>query len=675
MSTRNQYEDIKAKCKATGQLFEDPEFPAVPRSVYFSKHDPTIQWKRPIELCSSPKFIYEEASRFDLDQGALGDCWYIAAAATLATRPELFKRVIPESQTFDKDYAGVFRFNFWCYGQWIEVLVDDRLPTRRGTLVFCSNREHPDEFWPALLEKAYAKLVGSYEAMEGGWTEDALVDFTGGIGQRIDLTKPKEPEFFNYLLRQNQMSTLMACSINATRNTMENELSNGLIIGHAYSITSIKQVTVSNRQHQLLRLRNPWGKKEWNGAWSDRSREWLSLDPKTRQELGIVIEEDGEFWISCQDWLMNFHALQLCHLPPGVTLQGRGEWQEILYNGSWVKGVSAGGSGHMTNPDRYWTNPQYSVVLNKEASGQGLFTQSGRKKSNNMIVSLMQKYARRARTVNRVQQAEIAMTFDLYKAKTDKLPPTLTNEQYDKYALQVEKRGGQYQYYREIADSFDLEDGTYVIIPSTYEPNVQAQYLLRVYTDGWADSSEMDAPTEPIQRVRATSDNVEQMFNRFAGTDGVIDAKELQMLLNEVFRKEMAKGQQFEVEACRSLISMIDKNRSGVMELEELRKIWTELTTWRDVFLQFDKDKSEFIDASELKSIFKSIGYSLSRNVLKAIVRRYCGKDCRLSFSDFVLVMTRIVALIEMYPDLSGNGLKGKAELSLDRLLELLMYF
>jgi Calpain family cysteine protease len=54
--------------------------------------------------------------------------------------------------------------------------------------------------------------------MEGGWTEDAMVDFTGGIGQRIDLTRKKEipPNFFDRLLVQHQMSTLMGCSINVS---------------------------------------------------------------------------------------------------------------------------------------------------------------------------------------------------------------------------------------------------------------------------------------------------------------------------------------------------------------------------------------------------------------------------------------------------------------------------
>lgn len=671
MTAKSRYEEVKAKCLSAGQLYEDPEFPAVQRSVYFSKVDPSIQWKRPTELCAKPRFTVEDASRFDLDQGELGDCWYIAAAATLATRPELFKHVVPDHQDFSKDYAGVFRFNFWCYGTWIEVLVDDKLPTRRGKLVFCSNRENTDEFWAALLEKASAKLVGSYEAMEGGWTEDALVDFTGGIGQRMDLTKPKGPEFYQFLQRQFKMSTLMGCSINATKETMENEMTNGLVVGHAYSVTSIKQVVISNRQHQLLRLRNPWGKKEWNGAWSDRSREWLSLDPKTRQELGIVIKDDGEFWMAYPDWLANFHALQLCYLPPGGGLRGHGEWKEILYNGSWVKGVNAGGSEHGSRNDQYWTNSQYSVVLSEEPHSVA----DNPKKNNCMIVSLMQKYARRARTVNRVEMAEIPIAFDLYKAKSKDLPPTLTNAHYDKYALQIEKRGGQYQYYREISDCFNLEDGTYVIIPSTYKANEQGQYLLRIYTDGWADSTEMDIPTEPIQRTRATVDTVEEMFKRYAGNDGGIDGRELQMLLNEAFKQEIGKTNAFDLETSRSLISMLDRNRSGLMEVDELRRIWREVTTWRDVFRQFDKDSSDYIDSSELQSIFKSIGYNLSRTVLKAIARRYCGKECKLSFNDFVLVLTKVVSLIELFPKISKDGLQGKAELPLNTLLELVLIF
>ena len=48
---------------------------------------------------------------------------------------------------------------------------------------------------------------------------------------------------------------------------------------------------------RLVKIRNPWGKKEWNGRWSDGSPEWDMVKDGEKQRLKYEIKNDGGFWM------------------------------------------------------------------------------------------------------------------------------------------------------------------------------------------------------------------------------------------------------------------------------------------------------------------------------------------------------------------------------------------
>lgn len=267
---------MRRKCLSSRKLFEDSVFPANDNSItYKGRPDRSYTWLRPHEICKghTPQFFVDGFSRFDVKQGNLGNCWLMAAVSNLTQNSKLFAQVVPEDNSFNENYAGIFHFKFWQYGNWVDVIIDDRLPTYNGELAYMHSSER-NEFWGALLEKAYAKLHGSYEALQGGNTCEAMADFSGGIIEMYDFEEAPPHDLFQIIQKAFDHDSMMSCSIVPDPNILEYEMSNGLVKGHAYSVTMAKEVDIqtpnTKGKIQLLRLRNPWGNEaEWKGAFCD----------------------------------------------------------------------------------------------------------------------------------------------------------------------------------------------------------------------------------------------------------------------------------------------------------------------------------------------------------------------------------------------------------------------
>lgn len=97
--------------------------------------------------------------------------------------------------------------------------------------------------WVSLLEKAYAKLHGSYEALEGGLVQDALVDLTGGAGEEIDMRSAQAQidlasgRLWSQLLRFKLEGFLLGAG--SPSGSDVHISSSGIVQGHAYSLLQV----------------------------------------------------------------------------------------------------------------------------------------------------------------------------------------------------------------------------------------------------------------------------------------------------------------------------------------------------------------------------------------------------------------------------------------------------
>nr|XP_029708165.1 calpain-B-like isoform X4 [Aedes albopictus] len=552
---------LRKRCLRSGSLFEDPEFPANGSSLSFTGESrPNLKWLRPSEISQDPRFFENSYSRFDVNQGELGDCWLLAAAANLTQDPQLFTRVVPEDNSFKKDYAGIFHFRFWRFGQWCDVVIDDRLPTVNGKLVYMRSTED-NEFWSALLEKAYAKLFGSYEALRGGSASEAMVDFTGGIAESYEM-KDVPKDLFQIIEKGFRSHAMFACSLEPDPFKPEAETPQGLIRGHAYSLTMAKMVDIQTPNVKgkipLLRLRNPWGNaNEWNGAWSDKSPEWKYIPEETKREIGLIFELDGEFWMSYQDFVKYFDRIEMCNMSPDCPIirqSGNYPWKQSAFEGEWVIGSTAGGCRNY--PDTFWHNPQYVVHLKEPDKDDA-------EKKATAIIALLQKNRRSKR--NKGMDC-LTVGLIIYRVtERDLIRKPLPKEFFLRNASVARST---FVNLREVTCRFRLDPGTYVVIPSTFEPNIEGEFMIRVFSECpdcmtenedcvgecdldprvVPDSNNNDVPVVAPVKIKSPDPTkpdpqrqaMEKLFLDVAGVDGEVDWMELKMVLDHCFRDDIA---------------------------------------------------------------------------------------------------------------------------------------
>ncbi|XP_049817199.1 calpain-9-like isoform X2 [Aethina tumida] len=669
--TQTNYESIKRHCRERGVLYEDPDFPAGPKALFQNKRPSLhpIVWMRPHEICQRPKFIEEnslESGKFTLEPGELGDQWLLAAVVSLALTPRFLDRVVPPDQGFNptNSYCGLFLFRFWHFGEWKDIVIDDRLPTFKGRLVHLhsSNNTH---FWPALLEKAYAKFYGCYENLQQGSITRALQDITGGIVQSFVLTHQDRFITFQVLNSAVPRSSLLIATINQEKeNKRQLRLRSGLITQHAYSVTGLARVRGVNGETPLVRLRNPWSSAEWTGPWSERSWEWDGLSTRDKELLSVRVTNEGEFWMSFEDFARYFTHLDLVHIGPDDwmiegALHSKQPWRAVLARRRWRAGYNAGGGPAFIETTAM--NPQFHVQIPRTSSNKC-----------HVVVSITQYYETNPQKTKK-KRPLYAIGFAVYEVPhtMQRLTPHFVAEQ---KPLDVTN----HSLAREVVTFFTLPPGDYIVVPQTNIPNLDGKFLLRIFTDEQSKIWEVNEDNMIIRNISAE-------FMEESGVMGEgksilskmlikyppeIDASQLQKILKSQWKLILSEKPSLEL--CKSLIMLRDFNISGRIGTVDIPILVHMLQFWKLAFQKFDKNQNSGKTSSyHLRALLWEAGCTVSNKVLECLVLRF-AKNKILTMENYIMALVRLHLSYERYHNLDTKTKSNP--LSLEEMILMTIY-
>ncbi|XP_044515528.1 calpain-13 [Gracilinanus agilis] len=648
------FASLRDHCLRNGVLFEDDLFPANDSAIGYrllsEKHLSSPVWYRPKDLSEieSPHFILDGLSKFDIQQGITGDCWFLAALGSLTQRPKLLARIVPTNQSFTQGYAGIFHFQFWQCGQWVDVVVDDRLPVKpvwvadrsvvkliRREYLFVHPRGGNSEFWPCLLEKAYAKLHGSYSNLHSGSLVDSLVELTGWIVTAVDLKKDHLNLVKNLKVAE-QSGSVITCGIVNGLDVAQS----GLVNNHAYAVTGTAEVHLSTGREELIRLWNPWGWgcEEWLGRWSDKSEEWWKIQDSERTRL-YKNKADGEFWMSFQDFQMKFSHIFICYQEPMEMNDGDltiGTWIQTPYKIQKIpENIMSGGSSDVLGSTR-----QYLFSVTEPMEGV------------NVVVSM------------NIQANWNISTIPLFKVYKDHHKPGNPEiRRQSPQSVQNKIITCKWNY----TESFHLVPGTYIVDPMTSNAR-ESKFFLRIFLK----QPDIDSVNRNLQgsfesmRIKENLPGImyhERIFHRYAQQGPDIGASQLQSLLNKEFFKSNSSEtleRKFTFDECRSILALMDVKVNGRLDLEEFEQLWKKLIRCQSIFQKVEKNASGFLLGSQLWKVIQEaelfLDTSNNSELLDLMTIRYGDGTGKIYFSDMVCLLIRLEIVSKAFHNLSRDG-------------------
>lgn len=318
---RKEVQSLAQQCRQSRQKYVDPEFPADARALYVNGQGPSKiragsnlprTWGRASEggfsrrgktdSGTTSKWLLNKISgqsapgddsNMVFMPGPLGGGYLLSALAAMQTIGMDPREMI----VWREPAAGVYGVRIFKDGEWIYEILDDYLPLDQHNQPACSrtvcNGEVED--WVALIEKAYAKVHGSYEAIAFGSEAEALEDLIGMGANCINMHEFQIwGELWQHLRAKKRRGYVMVATSHAG--------GSGLLSGYGYPLGRLEMID----GEMLVELENPWADGNWSGRWGEKSDEFKGANRHTARMLEPSYEGSRNFWMSIQDFCKHF---------------------------------------------------------------------------------------------------------------------------------------------------------------------------------------------------------------------------------------------------------------------------------------------------------------------------------------------------------------------------------
>ncbi len=302
-----------------------------------------------------------------------------------------------------------------------------------------------------------------------------MIHFSGGIPEYIELKDKKlayngVDSLWRKICDAHNSRSLMTSCIEAHKiDEIEKELPNGLLIGHSYAITGVKLIFLNNKEYRLVRMTNPWRKKEWNGKWSKFSKEWNLVTKRLKQKMNFTTSENGEFWINIDDFYKEFTEIVICHNLNTSWYNWLNSLKETCIYGYWRKPDRCGGCIN-NKLESFLANPQYRFDIMKQDGDE-------------VVICLAQKNKRSdwKRGFKNLHIGFYIMPIEYNR--------TLRISSIDDEVFSLDT---PLQNSESIMLRTKLSYGRYCIIPHTFDKNQEGEFLLRIFTHKYSKLKELN---------------------------------------------------------------------------------------------------------------------------------------------------------------------------------------